>query len=30
LVGRSFEKLKIGRNDQGIITFELKTTQESN
>lgn len=30
LVGRSFEKLKIGRNDQGTITFELKTTQESN
>ncbi|MFM2591047.1 MSHA biogenesis protein MshI [Vibrio sp. TBV020] len=28
LVGRSFEKLKIGRNDQGIITFELKTKQE--
>lgn len=29
LVGRTFEKLKIGRNEQGIITFELKTTQES-
>ncbi|MDE1309435.1 MSHA biogenesis protein MshI [Vibrio aestuarianus subsp. cardii] len=27
LVGRSFEKLKIGRNEQDIITFELKTTE---
>ncbi|MCK6262257.1 MSHA biogenesis protein MshI [Vibrio sp. ZSDE26] len=25
LVGRTFEKLKIGRNDQNIITFELMT-----
>lgn len=29
LVGRSFEKLKIGRNEQGIVTFELKTVEES-
>ncbi|KJY82038.1 MSHA biogenesis protein MshI [Vibrio galatheae] len=28
LVGRTFEKLKISRNDQNIITFELKTQQE--
>lgn len=28
LVGRSFEKLKINRNEQGIITFELNTKQE--
>lgn len=28
LVGRSFDKLKIGRNEQDIITFELKTKQE--
>lgn len=25
LVGRSFEQLNIGRNDDGIVTFELKT-----
>jgi len=29
LVGRSFEKLKIGRNDQDVITFELRTRRES-
>jgi MSHA biogenesis protein MshI len=29
LVGRSFEKLVIGRNEQDIITFELKTKRES-
>jgi MSHA biogenesis protein MshI len=28
LVGRTFEKLKIGRNEQNIITFELKTTEQ--
>ncbi|OAJ94669.1 hypothetical protein [Vibrio bivalvicida] len=28
LVGRTFEKLKIGRNEQNVITFELKTQQE--
>ncbi|OIQ24842.1 MSHA biogenesis protein MshI [uncultured Vibrio sp.] len=28
LVGRTFEKLKIGRNDQDIITFELLTQRE--
>ncbi|UUM30902.1 MSHA biogenesis protein MshI [Vibrio japonicus] len=28
LVGRTFEKLKIGRNEQGILTFELKTKEE--
>jgi MSHA biogenesis protein MshI len=27
LVGRTFDKLKIGRNDQDIITFELKTKE---
>lgn len=30
LVGRTFEQLKIGRNEQDIITFELKTQRESN
>lgn len=29
LVGRSFEKLKIGRNDQDVVTFELSTRRES-
>lgn len=29
LVGRSFEQLSIGRNEQDIITFELKTKGES-
>ncbi len=29
LVGRTFEKLKIGRNDDDIITFELKTKEEA-
>jgi MSHA biogenesis protein MshI len=29
LVGRSFEKLKIGRNDQDVVTFELNTRRES-
>ncbi|WP_394248665.1 MSHA biogenesis protein MshI [Vibrio profundi] len=29
LVGRSFEKLKIGRNEQDVITFELRTRRES-
>lgn len=29
LVGRSFEKLKIGRNEHDVITFELKTKQEN-
>lgn len=24
-MGRSFEQLKIGRNDQDMITFELNT-----
>ena len=28
LVGRTFEKLKIGRNDDDIVTFELITKQE--
>ncbi|KOO11336.1 hypothetical protein AKJ18_29640, partial [Vibrio xuii] len=28
LVGRTFEKLKIGRNEQGVLTFELKTKEE--
>ncbi|OXX36232.1 MSHA biogenesis protein MshI [Vibrio sp. V09_P4A23P171] len=28
LVGRSFEKLKIARNEQGILIFELKTKAE--
>lgn len=28
LVGRTFEKLNIGRNEDNIITFELKTQQE--
>ncbi|MBW3697248.1 MSHA biogenesis protein MshI [Vibrio sp. T187] len=28
LVGRAFEKLKIGRNEQDIITFELRTRRE--
>ncbi|RTZ14306.1 MSHA biogenesis protein MshI [Vibrio aquaticus] len=28
LVGRTFEKLKIGRNEQDIIVFELKTKRE--
>ena len=27
LVGRSFEKLKIGRNEQDILTFELQTKE---
>jgi MSHA biogenesis protein MshI len=27
-VGRSFEKLKIARNEQGILIFELKTKAE--
>ncbi|MDN3608300.1 MSHA biogenesis protein MshI [Vibrio ostreicida] len=30
LVGRSFDKLRIGRNDDNIITFELLTRQEQN
>ncbi len=29
LVGRAFEKLKIGRNDQDVVTFELNTRRES-
>lgn len=29
LVGRTFEKLKIGRNDQDVVTFELSTRRES-
>ena len=29
LVGRAFEKLKIGRNDQDVVTFELSTRRES-
>lgn len=29
LVGRTFEKLTIGRNEQDIVTFELKTKRES-
>ncbi|AIW20006.1 MSHA biogenesis protein MshI [Vibrio coralliilyticus] len=29
LVGRTFEKLRIGRNDDDIVTFELITKQES-
>lgn len=29
LVGRSFEKLKIGRNEQNILTFELHTKEEA-
>ncbi|MFA0140996.1 MSHA biogenesis protein MshI [Vibrio kanaloae] len=29
LVGRTFEKLKIGRNDQDVVTFELNTRRES-
>lgn len=29
LVGRSFETLQIGRNDDNIITFELKTKREA-
>lgn len=28
LVGRSFEKLKIARNEQDILTFELRTKEE--
>ncbi|OEF06918.1 hypothetical protein [Vibrio genomosp. F10] len=28
LVGRSFEKLKIGRNEQDVITFELRTQED--
>lgn len=28
LVGRSFEKLKIARNEQNVLTFELRTKQE--
>lgn len=28
LVGRTFEKLRIGRNDQDIVTFELNTQRE--
>lgn len=30
LVGRAFDKLTIGRNDQQVITFELNTKRESN
>ncbi|MCA2015743.1 PilN domain-containing protein [Vibrio tritonius] len=30
LIGRSFEKLNIERNDKGVVTFELKTKQEAN
>ena len=29
LVGRAFEKLKIGRNEQDVVTFELSTRRES-
>ena len=29
LVGRAFEKLKIGRNDQDVVTFELSTRREN-
>ncbi|WPC74436.1 PilN domain-containing protein [Vibrio porteresiae] len=29
LIGRSFEKLKIERDDKGVVTFELKTKQEA-
>lgn len=29
LIGRSFEKLKIERNDKGVVVFELKTKQEA-
>ena len=29
LVGRAFEKLKIGRNVQDVVTFELSTRRES-
>jgi len=28
LVGRSFEKLKIGRNEQDVLTFELHTKED--
>lgn len=27
LVGRSFDQLVIGRNDEDVVTFELKTKQ---
>lgn len=29
LVGRTFEKIKIGRNEQDVVTFELSTHKES-
>lgn len=29
LVGRAFDKLKIGRNEQDIITFELQTKEDT-
>lgn len=28
LVGRSFEKLRIARNEQNVLTFELRTKEE--
>ncbi len=30
LVGRSFDRLSIGRNEQQLVTFELSTKRESN
>ncbi|EOX3946284.1 MSHA biogenesis protein MshI, partial [Vibrio alginolyticus] len=28
LVGRTFDDVKIGRNDKDIVTFELKTRED--